>query len=40
MGLASSRADLIRLSKVIPLVDPQPDRDGAFVDSYIDEMLV
>lgn len=39
MGLASARADLIRLSKVIPLVDPKPDRDGAFVDSYIDEML-
>jgi hypothetical protein len=39
MGLASARADLIRLSKVSPLIDPKPDRDGAFVDCYVDEML-
>jgi phage terminase small subunit len=39
MGLASARADLIRLSKCIPLMDPKPDRDGAFADAFIDEML-
>lgn len=39
MGLAQARADLMRLSRLIPLVDPKPDRDGAFVDAYIDEML-
>lgn len=39
MGLAQARTDLIRLAKSVPLVDPKPDKDGAAVDAWIDEML-
>jgi phage terminase small subunit len=39
MGLAQARTDLIRLAKAVPLVDPKPDKDGAAVDSWIDDML-
>jgi phage terminase small subunit len=39
VGLASARADLIRLSRVIPMVDPKPDRTSAVVDAFIDELL-
>jgi hypothetical protein len=39
MGLSQARADLLRLAKGVPLVDSHPDRDGAFVDTFIDDML-
>jgi phage terminase small subunit len=38
MGLNQARADLIRLSRVIPLVDRSP-RDSAYVDAFIDELM-
>jgi hypothetical protein len=38
MGLAQARADLIRLSRVIPLVDRSP-RDSAYIDAFIDEVM-
>lgn len=39
MGFAQARADLIRMSRVIPLVGPKPDRDGAEWDSFLDSMI-
>jgi hypothetical protein len=29
----------VKLAKGVPLVDAHPDRDGAFVDAFIDDML-
>jgi phage terminase small subunit len=39
MGLAQARADLIRLSKVIPLVNTKPDLSGAALDSWLDDLM-
>jgi P27 family predicted phage terminase small subunit len=39
MGLAQCRADLVRLARAIPLVDAKPDRDGADMDAFIDELM-
>ncbi len=37
--LNQARTDLIRLAKAISLSDPKPDKDGAAIDTYIDEFL-
>jgi phage terminase small subunit len=39
MGLAHARADLIRLSKAVPLVHPQPDMDGVEVDAFLEAIM-
>ena len=39
VGMAQARADLIRLSRVIPIADPQPDRAQQAIDAYIDELI-
>ena len=39
MGLAAARQDMIRMSRVIPLVDPKPDRDGAEWDHFLDSVM-
>jgi len=39
MGLANCRADLIRLSRCIPLVDPKPDQDGIGVDKFLEDIM-
>jgi hypothetical protein len=36
---AQARADLIRLSRVIPLVDPKPDMEGLEVDQFLQEIM-
>jgi phage terminase small subunit len=38
VGLSNARADLIRLSKSIPLVHPDPDVSGAALDSWLKEI--
>jgi phage terminase small subunit len=39
VGMAQARADLIRLSRVIPIADPKPDRSSVIIDAYIDELI-
>jgi phage terminase small subunit len=37
--LNQARVALPVLAKAVPLVDPKPDRDGADIDAYIDELM-
>ena len=37
--LSQSQATLIKLARAIPLVNPAPDKDGAAVDAFIDDMM-
>ncbi len=37
--LSQSQAMLVKLARAIPLVDPKPDRDGAGIDAFINDML-
>lgn len=39
MGMANARADLIRLSKAVPLVNPKFDADGVEIDKFLEEIM-
>jgi phage terminase small subunit len=39
MGLSQCRADLIRLSKAVPLVSNKADAAGAELDHFIEEIM-
>lgn len=38
MGLSQARADLIRLAKGIPLVNPRADTEGIAIDHLLEEL--